>query len=94
MELSAWQRTNEGMKSIASQRNAAQSSRKRYQEKSYTPNNIKKTRVLRKVTKQSAEIEALRKELNVVMKEKGKDQNLTAQVAALLNTSKINKVSL
>ena len=82
LELSAWKHTNNGIKSIASQRNSAHSSRKRYEEKGNTPNNRKKTRPLKNV---------LRKELNV-MKENEKEQNLTAEVAALLNT-KTNKVS-
>ena len=58
LERGAWQRTNEGMKSMASQRNTSQGSRKRYQENNNTPNNRKKARALRKLTKQSAEIVA------------------------------------
>ena len=39
------------------------------------------------MSKQSAEIEALKKELNT-MREKDKEKDITAEVAALLNTSK------
>ena len=66
------------MKSIASERNAAQGSRKRHQEKGNTSDNRKKTMALKKFIKQSAEeMATLRKEL-YVMKEKNKEQNLTA----------------
>ena len=78
------------MKSFACQRNAAQGSKRRNQEKKILIR--EKSRALKIFTKQSVEIEALRNELNV-MKEKDKEQNLTAEVAALLNTSKTNKSS-
>ena len=44
----------------------------------------------KRLNKQSAEIAALRKEL-MDMKEKDKEQDLTAKVAALLNLSKTNE---
>ena len=42
------------------------------------------------MTRQSAEIAALRKELNSI-REKDKEKDITAEVAALLNTSKNSK---
>ena len=90
MELSAWQRTEDGKKSIAGRKNAAQCPRKRNQGRHSASNNRKKFRTQKRFKKQSADKAALNKEL-MDMKEKDKEQDLTAEVAALLNASITSK---
>ena len=63
--------------------------KKRFRERDDTQSN-KKTRANKTVAKYLAEIAALRRELSIV-KEKGKEDDIPAEVAALLNTPKNNK---
>ena len=88
--MSAWQRTEDGKKSIASQKNAAQGPRKRNQGRNSAPNDRKRFRTQKRFNKLSAAIASLTKE-RMDMKEKDKEQDLTAEVATLLNASKTNK---
>ena len=88
-ELSAWQQTDEGRKHIATERKAYHDSKKRLQDRDGAKSN-KKNRFNSSAVKQSAEIAALKKELST-MKEKGKEDAMAAEVAALLNTPKTNK---
>ena len=87
MELNAWQRTAEGRKIVANDMKALHAAKKRLQEKGDTPRNRKRSKAFKTMSKQSAEIAALKKELNI-MREKDKEKDITAEVAALLNTSK------
>ena len=64
-------------------------SKKRIVERDDVQSN-KKTRANITVAKQSVEIATLRRELSI-MKEKGKEDDITAEVANLLNTPKNNK---
>ena len=87
VKLNVWQRTNEGRKIVVNYRRAFYASKKRLQEKDDAPINKKKSKALKTMAKQQAEIAALKKELNTI-REKDKENDITAEVAALLNTSK------
>ena len=74
---------------IATERKAFHISKKRLQDRDGARSN-KKNRFNSSAVKQSAEIAALKKELST-MKEKGKEDAMAAEVAALLNTPKNNR---
>ena len=76
-------------KYVATKKKAFHISKKRLGERDDAKSN-KKIRANKTVAKHSAEIAARRREFSI-MKEKGKEDDIAAEVAALLNTPKNNK---